>query len=150
MLGHYNALGNSGYKLTVNLLDKLDIFSTKLTAKYHTLLKLKKCPASTPLSDGGFNVEVHITQTHQLLSLYRMAYSLQLQTICKKYGVKWHPHKYCGDSGACIHPFCPCTHSPSSNCCLNNNQHMPQPELWSPIPCCEFKNKVHNLLLEAL
>ncbi len=42
LLGHYHALGDPGYESAVDLLNKLDLFSTKLTTKYHALLKPEK------------------------------------------------------------------------------------------------------------
>ena len=123
LLGHYTAIGSDGDTSPSMLLDKLDMFSTKLTAKYRAFLKDKKWPAAGA-RNGGFKAIVDRSrQTNPrapapasedgLVPPSPTWQSWFDRQTCDKCGVRGHPGKYCEDRGARNRPYRPLNRPPN-------------------------------------
>lgn len=163
LIGNYHAVGSFGLDSSADLLDKLDIYSTKLSAKYRAFLKKKTWPAaSTAVDSGGFKAAA---ANFQRPAPQRPAPQAQLQdglvpptprwqqwydsSTCAKCGKKGHPTKYCGDVGARNRPYRPRVR-PADQQQERRRVGARQPSFKSSSHKRDFTKKVHNLLLEAV
>lgn len=160
LLGNFHACGVNTSDAAVQLA-QLNIFVTKLTARYRALLAGKKWPAAASSPVGGYNAQARLTSQNnggdlvQPSPRWQQWFDRQYCPDCKRVG---HPQKYCKDRGARNRPYRPSSNRSNSSFIRskrNDPRNNPNSNLTNRKPTFktsrkEFNKAVHKAWLEHI